>query len=149
MDVSKLNRSHWFAGAAGVVMIAALFLQWYSVNGNGTDGWQSFTFTDLIVLLAAASGIAYAVLRALSAEAVPPSVVTVLAAVALLFVLFRIVSPPGEGDPSLGSGPFLAVFGGVALMYGGWLGMREEGEGFANDPERSPEHGPARSQTEI
>ena len=51
--------------------------------------------------------------------------------------------------PASRFGPIIAILAGVAEMYGGWLGMREEGEGFANDPEMSPETGPPRSQSEI
>ena len=147
MELSRLKRSHKFAGAAGVVLIAVLFLKWYETNGIGSSGWESLTYVDIIVFIAGLAGVAYALLQALGADAVPPSVVTGLAALATVLAFYRMAAPPGEA--SLALGPVIAILAGVAEMNGGWLGMREEGEGFANDPEMSPETGPPRSQSEI
>src|ERR1044071_3499757 len=102
MDMNRLNRSHRFAGAAGLVLIAVLFLKWYETNGIGSSGWESLTYIDIIVFIAGLAGVAYALLQALGADAVPPSVVTGLAALATVLAFYRMAAPPGEASLALG-----------------------------------------------
>ena len=50
------------AGAAGVLLLVSMFLDWYSVESreDGLSAWAAFGFVDLLLALVALLGIALA-----------------------------------------------------------------------------------------
>lgn len=143
MELSRLERGEKIAAVAALVLLLSMFLQWYEKNGIAANAWEAFTYIDLILFAVAALTVVWALQQASSGQGpVPASVVTGLAALAALLVLYRIVDAPGSGGVSTrGMGIFLALIACLAILCGGYMGMREEGSGFANDPDRSPESG--------
>ena len=138
MEMSRLRHGELIAGAAGVVLLVVMYLDWYAVVGFGevsANAWQAFSVTDLILALTAIAGIAMAVLtasRRSPALPVAASVVTTaLGALATLLVLYRILNQPGPNDfVEVKLGAFLGSLSVLAIAVGGFRSLRdEEGEG--------------------
>src|SRR4051812_10086135 len=65
VDVNRLGRGEQIAGAAAVLLLIDMFLNWYSANISGAlsaaanrfgvdtsvNAWQSFSTTDLLIFL--------------------------------------------------------------------------------------------------
>src|SRR5215207_323742 len=126
MDFAKVRRGELIAGACGVLLLIDMFLSWYGVGGQlgefasraGVDtnvtAWQAFDFTDILVFLTALAGISLAVLaasgRQLSLPVSPAVIVTALAGIVTLLVLYRIINQPGPNDV-------------IDVKYGAYLGF--------------------------
>jgi hypothetical protein len=151
MDFGRLSPAEQIAGGAGVVLILVMFIfDWFGVEveggigGGSGNAWESFTIIDIILFLAALSGIALAVVKASGeSEALPVPlsvVVVVLAGLGTLLVLIRLISPPSfEGiadapgvDSTRKFGAFLGFIVTAVLTYGGYLAMQEEGSSFGD-----------------
>jgi hypothetical protein len=100
VDPRRLRIGEWLAGVSGVVLLASLFLHWYRTEGTNLDltAWRAFGVTDVLLALVAVGGIALAAVTANQrSQAVPTalaSLLTPLAAVVLVFLLYRVLSPP-------------------------------------------------------
>jgi hypothetical protein len=172
MDVSKVRGGQAIAAAGGIVLlISLLFLNWYQVqlvsvdtplggfSANGDFGaWdgQGFTGTiaNLIMLAAGIAAVGLAVLTATSRTVALPVAASALTAglgfAAVVMAVLRILFQPGpNGLVDLKFGIFLALIGAVAVAYGGWQSMQEEGTTFeqardqlqgrvGDGPERAP-----------
>jgi len=131
--VRKLRRGEWLAALAGVGLIVSLGLDWYGVRGREQtlSGFAAFDVIDVLLLLAAATGIALAVVQATRrAPALPVGlgVVTVIAGLlGLLLTLFRIANEPGPDEfVDVRLGAYLGLLATTALTAGGWLSIRDE-----------------------
>ena len=160
MDTSNLGRGALVAGISGALLFIFMFFSWYGIGGEagelveqaqeaadalGVQGpedvntsanaWESFDFTDLILFLAAATGIAFAVIALANLSVELPiafsAIVTGLGVLATLLVLYRIINPPGEGDVDREIGIYLGLLASAGLAIGGYLGMQEEGADFS------------------
>jgi hypothetical protein len=129
------------AGAFGVLLLVATFLPWYGrpldcaappCRLEALSAWGAFAAVDVLLLVAALFGLAAAVTTAVyRAPAVPVAVASLtalVAPVAAIAVLLRTAFPP-DADVRLG-GLWLGVFGAVGLAVGGWLAVRDEGQGL-------------------
>jgi hypothetical protein len=125
------------AGAAGALLLAALFLPWYSVSvelsGAGRleahiSGWQALSVIDVLLAIAALCGIALLVAQATQRRPGLPVALSVVASTvgipATLLVLFRIVDAPAPADRAIGI--WLALLGAAGVGAGGWLSMGDE-----------------------
>ncbi|MSO40436.1 MAG: hypothetical protein EXQ70_00790 [Solirubrobacterales bacterium] len=155
MDASNVRRSEWIAGISGVALFVILFFfDWYSVvglnqlldaaeqlggpagagAGSGISGWDAFDFTNLFCLLALTFAVAYAGIGLSGSSpdlpVVMSAVTTLLGGLAFLFVLFRLVNPPGDGLER-GIGVWLGLIATAGIALGGYMGMQEEGTSFA------------------
>ena len=154
-DTTRIRFGDMVAGISGAVLFISLFLEWYSFSAKGgvsafnTDrsvgynGWQSLGFIDLLLFLVAIVAIAVAVLRALNRmpaqlPASPGLIVLGVGGLAVLLVLFRLLSPagvpglPGAADDFVDSsrsfGVFIAFLAAIGVAVGGWLTWNEEGK---------------------
>jgi Protein of unknown function (DUF2510) len=149
-DTTRIRFGEMIAAASGVVLFISLFLEWYNVSGKGPfssqasvgrSGWESLGFIDILLFIVAVIAVAIAVLRALNVTlrqlpASPGFIVLVAGAIALLLVLFRIISTGDLGVPRLGDfadisrsfGIFVAFLAAAGVTVGGWLTWNEEGK---------------------
>ena len=184
MDTSRLGTGARVAGISAVVLLILTFtFGWFTIDsfsadaGNGasislssddieasgTDAsgtaWQVFSFIDIIIFLACLAGIA---LLVTSATANPlrstlAPVTVGLGGLAVLLILFRIISPPdlagnlGDAIPpgvdvevvvGLGIGVFLGLIAALGVTYGGFLAMRD-GDAESAAPPPAPAAPPA------
>lgn len=143
MDTSKLGQGTLIAGVSGAALFVVMFLSWYGVDLAGglgeiagvdtsvsANAWESFSFTDLVLLVAVIAGVGGAAMTAMGANIdLPFPVSTATAAAggaATLFVLFRLLNPPADGlDREIGI--FLGLIASAGVAYGGYMQMQEEG----------------------
>jgi hypothetical protein len=131
----------WAAGervtwVAGLVLALSSFMGWYAGSGVGVKlaviGWHSGILGKLVFVLGLAV-VALVALRELGLELLPPSVpesllVLALGALALVFVVIRIVSIPDAVLPAdgRGIGIWISLLAALAVIGGGLLRAAEE-----------------------
>ncbi len=119
--------------ASGVALFLFLLLPWYGVDPAGVDAgvavsgidtsanaWQAFSYTDILLFLAAVAAIATFVLtgRNPAQAAIAAQAATALGGLGTLLILFRIVDKPGPNEAtSLKVGVFLGLIACVSLAY--------------------------------
>ncbi len=157
MDVSRLRRGEQIAGISGIALLLIMFIfTWFSFGDSGLDlglnAWESFGLIDIVLLLAAVAAIALAVVSATQSNVSMPVALSAITAglgiLAVLLILFRIISPPdfglgdvadalgGEADVGRGIGVFLGLIAAAGIAYGGYLAMQEEGTSFSDQGDR-------------
>jgi hypothetical protein len=145
------------AGIAGLALFLIMFLfAWYSLPGagtsglNGLDAFDAFSdWLDLILILAAFSGMALGLFgTGVARSPIPLSIVTtVLAGVSAVLILICIVSTPSvptfgssaglvEGSLGVEIGAWLGLIAAIALTFGGYRTMQEEGASFGGAADR-------------
>ncbi len=136
------------AGVGGLLLFLFMFLKWYGVEADGTElvaanAWESFSFIDLLLFLAALVAVAVTAARAagrLPALPIPPGqLVAIAGALAVVLVLFRLIFTPGGGEEVAGVefevtrklGVFLGLLASAAIAFGGYTAMNERASGEA------------------
>ncbi len=147
-DTTRVRFGQMVSAASGLVLIISLFLEWYNVSAKnafvdvsqGASGWEALGFIDIVLFLIGLVAIAVAAARALNIT--PPSlpaslglIVLGLGGLAVVLVLFRIISIPDEGASSIPGidvgrsfGVFIAFLAAIGVTVGGWLTWNEEGK---------------------
>jgi hypothetical protein len=162
MDISKLSRGDQIIGVSGIALFIFSFFKWlgYSFKSsavptgfNASYGAWSFTLCWLAVIIGIAL-VAYVALKAAGVK-LPDlggvtwaQVVLGLAAVALLFVLIKLVAGPSSHGVDLGAagisksrkiGIFLGLIASAGLTAGAFLNFQaEKGGGGAMPPPPRP-----------
>jgi hypothetical protein len=142
VDPRRLTWGEWIAGASGLLLIVSLFLPWYSVGGEELTAWQAMAVDDLLIALAGLVAIGAAIvvgvprLAGFSVAAV--TLGSIPAVIALILVIYRLLSPAPEADASLAVGAWLGLLAAAAVVAGCWAGARDEGPARRNrDTERA------------
>jgi carbon starvation protein CstA len=125
--MGRLRDGEWVAGAGGVALLAALFLDWFS----GASAWQAFSVLDVVLALLALVPLALVVLQATRESPSLPvafSVFTTIAgALATLLILYRLLNQPGPNDRvEVELGAWIGLAAAVVTAAGGWRSMRVE-----------------------
>jgi hypothetical protein len=129
-------------GGAAVALLVLMFLPWYGVDIGGELGaaarladvdttataWQAFSYTDLLLFVAAAAGIAA---FALNGQGNPQAENAIKAAAGLgalctVLVIYRIVNQPGPNDfIQVKYGAFLGLIAVAGVTFGAWKTMTD------------------------
>ena len=149
MDASRISFGEMVAAASGTALILFMLFPWYGfggksveVPGSGTistpgadfNAWEALSVIDLVLFVVALLAIAVAAARAADAmptglPAPPATVLLGAGALALLLVLYRMVSVPGpdlEGfENGRKIGIFLALLASGGIAFGGYTAMTE------------------------
>ncbi len=158
-DVSRLRRSHWItSGGAVAFFVFLFFFNWYGGSYKGTipvgggsfgasvnfTGWDTFTNSRWIWLLTIIVAIGAVLLvagqRRLELPVRPSALVAGLGALSTLLILYRIIHHPSGGASFAGAsfgygikiGIWLGLIAAVAVTYGGYLMMGEEGTSLSD-----------------
>jgi hypothetical protein len=140
VSVGRLRPADVLAGAAGVALVVALFLTWYTVPGElgasgpapiGLSGWRALAVNDVLLAACGLLGIAVAITAATSRSPGLPiglAIVAVLAGLlGVVLVLVRILDPATSSGPAdRGAGPWLALAGALGVAAGAWWSIRDE-----------------------
>jgi hypothetical protein len=155
------------AAGSAVVLFIVMFFGWFkfpdTINGVPTgvnlaaaagvdtsiNAWQSYDFTDLILMLTIIVTVGTAIAAAMAREVTLPvatsALVTGLGALSFVFVAWSIINTPSSGPIDLDRG--IWVFVGLVLTagiaYGGWMSMQEEGTSFGDQADRLQDRGDA------
>jgi len=144
-DLGRLRRGEQIAAVAAVVLFILMFFDWYSVSVSagplgdfsvGGSAWEAFDLLDIYLFLVILAALGLAVLTATErSPALPVTgavIVTAMAALGTLLVLYRLIDTPiGDVPAGVDVGrtiwAFLGLVAVAAITYGGYLSMREEG----------------------
>jgi hypothetical protein len=147
MRLDRLRGGEALAGGGGTLLLVALFLPWFgrdatfciALAGFPCPGpvsltpWEAFSVVDVLLLIAALSGIGVAVLTAANAKTDVPVTSAALAVpiglLATILVAYRVLEPVGELHRKVGL--FVGLLASAAIMYGCWCAIRDEGTGGA------------------
>jgi cytochrome bd-type quinol oxidase subunit 2 len=139
-DPGRLRRGELLAGVGGVLLLVFLLAgRWYGHGAQARTGWEALPVLRwlLVVTIAAAFALVFAQVTR-RAPAVPVTlslVVTVLGAITVLALIYRVlISPPSHEQ----AGAFLGLLSAIALAYGGYLSLREEGIARQDAPRDIP-----------
>jgi hypothetical protein len=130
VDLRRVRHGEWIAGIAGVALLAALFLDWYSTDGGASaNGWESFTVTDVLLAIAALFGIALALGAATQRSPAVPQATGALtvpiAFVAALALLVQALSLPVGAD-SREIGLWIGIVGVLGVLVGAWRSIGDQ-----------------------
>jgi hypothetical protein len=130
MDLRRLRHGEWIAGTAGVALLVALFLDWYSDGRGATaNAWESFTVTDVVFAVAALMGISLAVAAATQRSPAVPQTISALttpvALVAAVLVVIHTLSLP-DGASGREIGLYLGLAGALGVLVGAWRSMGDQ-----------------------
>lgn len=143
------NRGAALAAAGGVLLVGAMFLDWYALEVSGgrvpgadrlassasLDAWQAFQWSDLLLLTAAVLAVASAVFGEAASRLASPGVVGAGGTAATILILWRLVDPPlvrGEVftftvDVVVRPGALLGLLGALLIMAGSALRIHKPG----------------------
>jgi hypothetical protein len=162
-DISRLRRADRIIGIGGIALFIFLFFfKWYGYSSNAPsiggvnvsssysiDGWHAFTVNRwiwLITIIAALGAVAISAgLLQLKSPVQPGVLVAGLGALSTLTILYRIIHHPtasasfGSFHASVGIkiGIWLGLIAAVAVTYGGYLGMQNEGTSLSDVREQA------------
>jgi hypothetical protein len=145
-DWSRLRRGEEIAGVSGLVLLASMFLlPWYErkvssgpratvVITTSVDGWHAISRGRWVLLLAILSAVALVFLQvSRRAPALPVTAsvaVTIFALISVVWLIDRVlISAPGD----VKVGAVVGLIAACAMLYGGYLSMREEGPAPGQD----------------
>jgi hypothetical protein len=143
-DFASVSRSVWISLGGAVVLLVSVFFSWYSVSvknfgSTGYSGWDATDVAKLVFLLALVAIAAWGV-ELFAPQIALPFPAWMIAggagALAILLVLFRILSKPGGSlnsgfakalGVSVGTsfGIYLALIAAIAVVVGAYLRMNE------------------------
>jgi hypothetical protein len=150
MDVNRLTQGEKIAGASAILLFIFMFFDWFSYSfsggaftvSNGGNAWDTLDFIPIVLLVTVIATIANAAIEASESDVETPvhggTVVTVLGAISVLLILFRIIDPPGSSiggvsvDVSIEFGIILSFLAAAGIAYGGYRAMQEEGVTFGD-----------------
>jgi hypothetical protein len=115
----KIDLGEALAALGALLVLVALFLEWFAGGGVSASAWEAFESLDLVMAL-----IALAVLAAVAGafEWLGARTLAPLGALLLVIVAVQLVEPPpGFGSADLGAGAWLALAGAGLVLVGGAL----------------------------
>jgi hypothetical protein len=153
-DLGRLRRGEKLAAGAAVLLFILMFFDWYSVSVSagpigfsvGGSAWQAFDVLDIYLFVVIVAALGLAVLAATErSPALPVTmsvIVTALAALGTILVLYRLIDTPvgdvPDGvDVSRTIWAFLGLVAVAAITYGGYLSMRDEGTSLTDAKEQA------------
>ncbi len=170
LDPSRLRSGELLVGASALVLLASMFvLDWYGLTGAfsptaqrlglpvAVNAWDGLTIMRWLLLATVGCALALVYFQASRrAPALPvtlSAVVTVLSVITALALVYRVlINQPGPGDVvQARAGAYVGLAGALALVYGAWRSLRQEGiaerDGPGVIPVRHPEPVATRPQT--
>jgi hypothetical protein len=152
VDPRRLSWGEWLAAVAGLAMLVALFLPWYSTGADDLTAWEAMALDDVILAVTALLAVAGAFVvgsKRLGSLSVAATTLAIMpAAVGLVVTVYRVVSPAPPIDVSLGAGAWLGLAAALAIAVGAWAGAVDEGTARRNPSaeRRAAEEALARAQ---
>jgi hypothetical protein len=158
MDTSKLDRSEIVGMGAAVVLVIAVFLEWYTLTtdrsvvqrgGDASDwacgvghsscsGWDTFPVVSVLLILAALAPfvLAWIVIRGHALSWPRGEVTAIVGLIAFVLIAYNgIVDKPQDGlQISLSFGYWLALLASLVIFISGGLRAVESGGGARRKP---------------
>ena len=143
MRLSRLRAGEWVVTAGSVVALVSLFaLPWFRKFpfAPTSDGWNGFSHGRWVLAVTIVAGLALFLFQAMRrSPAIPVTLslfVMLLGAVSAAWLIYRLlISPP---HATREAGGFIALASALAIAYGGWLSLHEEGIAPEDAPAEIP-----------
>jgi hypothetical protein len=136
-------------GAAGIVLLASMFLGWYSVSGrdDSLTAWGAFSVVDVLIAIVALLGIALALSEVVGrGPALPVAlgvVTTTLSLAGTLLLAYRILNQPGPNDLiGVEAGAYVGLLATLGVFLGAWLSLSDERPRPVDPPPPEPQRRP-------
>ena len=135
-DPSRLRRGELLAGAGAVLLLAFMLAgKW----AGSHSGWAALTSLRWLIAVTIAAALGLLLLQTTRrAPAVPVTmslIVAVLGVITVVALIYRVlINPPAEQHAAA----YLGLISAIALAYGGYLSMREEGIARRDAPREIP-----------
>ena len=127
--MSKPRLGELVAALCGLGLLAVSLLPWYTAGSVELTAWEAFDVLDVVMMLPVACAVLIAFVDWLRLSVSLPvagsGATGLLASIAIVFVAYRALNPPGDGlerEPALYAG--LALLAGI--LGGAIVGMFEE-----------------------
>jgi hypothetical protein len=157
LDPSRLRRGELIVGASALVLLASMFvLDWYGLTATysptaeglgvptAVNAWDGLTIMRWLLLLTVGSALALVYFQARRrAPALPvtlSALTTVLSLITVLALIYRVlINQPGPGEVvEARVGAYVGLLSAVALLYGAWRSLRQEGIAERDAPAEIP-----------
>jgi hypothetical protein len=129
----------WISAGGAAVLLFSVFFSWYTISVKGigsasASGWSSTDWAKLVFLLALIALAAWIIELFVPTVTLPAPASLIAGAagvLAVLIVLFRILSKPGGDVSGIGIsvgtswGIWLALLAAIAVVVGAYLRMNE------------------------
>ena len=140
LDPARLRRGELLAGTGGVLLLVFLVAgTWSGHHGTSRTGWQLLTNLRWLVLVTSVVAIAVALAQVTRrSPAIPVTlsmIVAVLGVITALALVYRVLISPAAPEQG---GAILSLISSIALAYGGYLSLREEGIARKDGPGEIP-----------
>jgi hypothetical protein len=139
-DPSRLRRGEILAGAGAVLLLVFMLAgDWYGSGSHERTGWQALTDLRWLVIVTTALALLLTVTQAVRrAPAVPAAlsvIVTVLGIITVLALIYRVlIDPPAHEQAAA----YLGLLSAIALAYGAYASLRQEGVARRDAPAEIP-----------
>lgn len=140
MDLTKIGLGRQIAAGGAVALFIGLLLPWYGIDGSNftASGWEALGPGDIFLALIAIAVVALIVTEAMGTlplaklPAPPSQILLGLCGLALLLVLFRVLSIP-DGDVAEAAGLdlkrkwglFFSLIAAGAMAYGAFRSQQD------------------------
>jgi len=161
VDTSRISFGEMVAGASAVALLIFMFLPWYGVSTDvpgfeasvNANAWEAFGFIDILLFLVILVTLGLVGARAMGnvPTGLPAPlglIVAIAGAIALVLIVFRIISIPGPDVDIQGVefgrkiGIFLGLIAAGGITFGGYTAMNERAGADGHAPAAGPGPGP-------
>jgi hypothetical protein len=129
VNLRRLRAGELLALLGAICVIVALTLRWYQAPQGNLDAWDTFGPTIVLLILAAAGGLALALATVTERTTALPVAAavwgTLLGIVGTVAAVVRLIERPDHAT-ALCAGAWLALAGALAVLVGSWLSIRDE-----------------------
>ena len=139
-DAGRLRRGELLAGTGAVLLLVFLVAgKWYGQGGTSRTGWHALTTLRWLLLVTTAAALALAVAQVIRrSPAIPVTlslIVALLGPISVLALIYRVlINAPAHEQ----AGAYLGLLSAIAIAYGGYLSLREEGISRRDAPRDIP-----------
>ena len=129
MDLRRLRPQEHLAGAFGVVLLVATFLDWYGNGSRKASAWETFGALDVMMavvgLMAIGLFLTAAVQRAQAISVAVGALLVLVGLVTSVWVVFRVARTPGD-LPDRELGAWLGLVGCLGATAAAALSIRDD-----------------------
>jgi hypothetical protein len=128
MDLRRLRSGELLAAVSAVGLLAVMFLDWF----GGRPGWEALVVGRVLLVAVAALALTLVVLtvtaRPVAMAGSAASITVGVAAIVLLYLLYRIVvnEPGPDAGHAIGLGAYLGLLAVAGCLAGAWLALGDE-----------------------
>jgi hypothetical protein len=155
--LSRLRAGEWIAGVSGLaLLVLTLAAPWYGTTrplsrtaalllpSTSFTGWSALSHIRWLILVTALAGLALFCAQALCRAPAIPSTLSMIAMVlslaSVVVLIYRVlIAIPGPSSVlEQKAGAYLGLASALALLYGGFRSLREEGIAPEDGPQEIP-----------